>query len=532
MILDSFERQTKARVIVGFGFVLFIVTGLRGIDFGHHWDETFHINSISQAVRKDQYLPTHYYYPTGTFFLTAVTMAPQYVRLAIKHNWSASRFSENVVGFINSHRYLLLNRSIFLVLSALAIVWVYFMGWMWTGDWRSSALGSLILAGSFEFAYHSRFLVPDAIMGQAATLSLMCSIAALTKRSTNWLYWAAAVAGIAFSLKYPGGIVILSVLLIPAVLWSGLSLLERCKYVVIACAIFGVVCLALTPGMVIEPAKFVSNLATQSQVYQASTGDGSFYVVPGLPNLKLMSVYLGGVALSHYLPISALLFCFALVGLYWAFRKDWRCWLIVVVAIVPYLGFFSTRGLMVVRNFQIAIPSVAIFSAMGMIAVYQYVGIYWRRFRGVVVGVVFVCLTLNYFWLVKASFSIDRPISELRVSSLCRELIESEPEHTFTATQSVISVLRLTGSVPSNVAETSALTPPDRVIYLAPIDFAKNRGEWARLDANRRSLYRVSESGPQELNFNYYPSWEGEKRPAVIHYGYAKSRGVLEVLFH
>ena len=57
--------------------VLLIGTGLRGLDFGLHWDERpWQIGPVKQMVRSGTLLPEYYNYPSFDYWLNLLVLAP------------------------------------------------------------------------------------------------------------------------------------------------------------------------------------------------------------------------------------------------------------------------------------------------------------------------------------------------------------------------------------------------------------------------------------------------------------------------
>src|SRR2546428_13803368 len=63
-------------------------------------------------------------------------------------------------------------------------------------------LAAALLSCSWEFAYHSRWIAPDAVMAQFLWLSLLCLVAGEISGTLSWFYLGAVAMGLAGGTKY------------------------------------------------------------------------------------------------------------------------------------------------------------------------------------------------------------------------------------------------------------------------------------------------------------------------------------------
>src|SRR5436309_3343424 len=99
-------------------------------------------------------------------------------------------------------------RAIFLLLSSLSIVWLYCLNVVLGRSRIESFLAAAILSCSWEVAYHSRWIAPDAVMMQFGLLSFLCVAAGAKWNRVHWLYLGAAAVGLAAGTKYPGALIL------------------------------------------------------------------------------------------------------------------------------------------------------------------------------------------------------------------------------------------------------------------------------------------------------------------------------------
>src|SRR5689334_18961032 len=56
--------------------VIMWITGIMGIDLGHHWDEPYNMGYVATAIRSQVLLPRYYNYPSVMFWLILGSLAP------------------------------------------------------------------------------------------------------------------------------------------------------------------------------------------------------------------------------------------------------------------------------------------------------------------------------------------------------------------------------------------------------------------------------------------------------------------------
>ncbi len=227
--------------------IVFILTGLRGIDFGlRHPDEPFLIRETLASVDSGVYLPKLYNYPSISYWLTFSGLVPDLPDILFD-DADAVKVMQKL-----GEDYYVRVRVVFLLLSALAIVWVYGAVLVWRGSIFEALMAACVLGFSWEFAYHARYIAPDAILVQFVSLMLLLCVlgyfdnmrAGDGQRTSLWLqekfnravlstrpcpqfpkylYLAAVAAGLALGTKYtaavvvvPVGLAVVRVMLVPS----------------------------------------------------------------------------------------------------------------------------------------------------------------------------------------------------------------------------------------------------------------------------------------------------------------------------
>src|SRR5262249_49907102 len=140
---------------------ILLVTGFRGLDFGHHWDEKgFQIAPVKTMLTHGQLLPGFYGYPSFDYWISAAALLPD---IGIVWNQKSHRV-EALTNVLSSQTYLLRDRGVFLIITSLSVLWVYLLVFWWRETWPEAMLAACFLAFSWEVAYHLRWIATDGML--------------------------------------------------------------------------------------------------------------------------------------------------------------------------------------------------------------------------------------------------------------------------------------------------------------------------------------------------------------------------------
>src|SRR5665213_3178634 len=99
---------------------LFSITGIRGVDFGDHWDEVdWQIQPVRDMVNTGLLLPRASLYPSFGKWLTLLPAIPPALRAALKRGSSARDIQTAMIATVNRPNYLLTVRCVYILFSAL-----------------------------------------------------------------------------------------------------------------------------------------------------------------------------------------------------------------------------------------------------------------------------------------------------------------------------------------------------------------------------------------------------------------------------
>jgi len=181
--------------------LILVGTGLWGIDFGEHWDESYQLYPAGQTVLSGRLLPGIYTYPSLGYWLALAGIAPEFVQERIRAS-GAAEVRQSLYEFTQSQAYRLRVRRIYLLVASLAVVWVYLLVLIWRKSVAEALLASCVLGMSWEVAYHSRYIAVDGLVVQFAALAMLLMVCSVLRTGrTRWLWGGAIAAGLATGSK-------------------------------------------------------------------------------------------------------------------------------------------------------------------------------------------------------------------------------------------------------------------------------------------------------------------------------------------
>jgi len=197
--------------------LFFLATSFYGLDFGTHRDENrskfdsvknsldsgVFMQAIPDPDRKDL---TYYTYGGVNYLLTWAGFTPQILRFLHSSPWTRQALSAAISPLLYSVSSHVRVRGIYVVLCSLSIVWLYCLNIVLGRSRWEALLAAAILAGSWEFAYHSRWIAPAVLMMQFVLLSFLAPAIGRATKKTGWFYFAAVAVGLAAGTKYPAGL--------------------------------------------------------------------------------------------------------------------------------------------------------------------------------------------------------------------------------------------------------------------------------------------------------------------------------------
>jgi 4-amino-4-deoxy-L-arabinose transferase-like glycosyltransferase len=501
--------------------LLLIGSGLQGLDFGTHWDEKYYqIRPVKTMVSTGILLPRYYGYPSFNYWVGLAALTPEFLASG-----------GDLLDTLDGHRYLLRLRAVFLIVTSLSVLWIYLLVLNWRRSWPEALLAALFLAFSWEVAYHLRWVATDGMLMQFGALTiLLATLSRLSNGGRRWLYFAAAAAGFGCGTKYPGGLLLVPVLIAGYSLRDGKPCRGAALIWVRAALIFAGAYLLTTPATLFDSAEFAKGVAYEIKHYAG--GHAGHTISPGPQHLWRMLVYFSSVLFSHYAPIACSFFLLAALGTYSTIREDYKTAILFLSFPVLYIAYFSTQRAMVVRNLLVAAPFLAVLAARGAAFLWGFLQagdgakpparLTFRCARAVFAACLIAALTVNAAWLFYAAGTITDRGSDRYVREAAAYIL-SEPDRRIFVSPRVRAHLSALGA-PNYPNVTDDAARSDKVLFYAHEGVRR----WQDWQAN---AFWLTETwfGPYEVNFNAYPNWWGDDRIVVMPTERARRLGILVV---
>jgi hypothetical protein len=484
-------------------FIISLALGfsLLGIMFGYHWDESRIMESARETFRTGNPLPGWYVYPSLPHDLASLV---QLTKL----------FSFIYPGFEEAWKQHLMVRGVFILYSCAGIVFTFLLARLLTSENKVALIAAGLLAFSWEFGYHSRWVAPDTIMMTNVVAAVFFATKYYLVQRFRLLVYACIFGGLALASKYPAGLVFIPLFL------AGVKVLPDHRMTVVGIgkqigligSLTSLVFLLTTPGFIFHFEQVMADLTRHIEIYQS----GHFgHTLPASPFAHLwhMLEYLALAVFSSERFLSLVGFLLVLPGIGFIKRFSGTLNAIWLSFPVIYLAFFLTQDVFIVRNYQVLLPFCCILSAMGAAFLLekerlQTVG--KMAFAGML-----MIITYNAVYRGEASWSIVT-YNPNNLKERVQRHIQRQGNTKYYLTDRLVENLNISPKEwPKNVSsDTSDFISKDQplVITLDPL-----RRNWCHWEAYHHNLLKAV-IGPLEVNMNYYPNWAGYQRALVLPY--------------
>jgi len=506
--------------------ILFIAlsTGIFGINFGPHWDEGAIIKTVTMSIEYGTILPDQYVYPSMLYNLINLSILPdvlhnyensdrtKMLKEFFPYTWGRSYLSNsyitrsNLADISKSEHFKIRTRILFMFIAYFSVLFVYILVLTWRKSWIEALLASSLIGLSWEVAYQSKWVGPDAILMQFGALTMMCIFLAINnKKNEFWLMMAAIAAGLGFGSKYPGAILLIPVLTAGFYNFNGNSFKAQIYLFCKILLFFILAYLVSTPGTIFQFKDFIKDTSTDFLDY-GIRGNESFTIAPGLTHLFKMLMYFCMAVFSKYSAISCVFFFLTVMGAFSLIMKEKKIAVILLCFPVLYVLSFSRLIVMKVRNLMVLIPFFAILASIGYTFLCDKIKYpFFRRSFSVLISVL---LLINAGWLVYSSYSIRMEDKTNYIEQLSHYL-DQRPDILFLLSEHVANdLLAYDKKNRSNVTLNYSHNVKAACLYAFDIPIAE-------LKANQYN-YTWEWFGPYDVNYNYYPSWIGHNRIVVM----------------
>ncbi len=483
----------------------FVACALVGIGFGPHWDEVWRQTTLAGAYEHGRLLPGWYKYPSVVFDLTVLSSLPEWIRLGLLPALRGTADGGVALKqFVMGHDFVMRTRLLFSLLSSGIVVFTALGPGAWKGARFEGVVAASFVALSWEVGYHARWIAPDVLMAALGALALALSCRGANEASPRLARWGAVAAGLACGTKYNAGMLLLPVCV--AAYWSSTDAprwRSATREIVVAFVLFCAAYLLTTPGTVFEYQQFAVHVHGEINHYSSGGHPGGHTVDPGWAHASSAVEYLALAMFSRTPWLALAVALAALAGAVSLARTSRRSCALLVGFGCAYVGYMAQQRVFVVRNLLVLAPVLAWLAARGL--AWAWSATERRMVRGGIAGAWLAVSLWNGVALWSAAWSVGRQSTHaLRVA----EYVGAHPDATFATSSRVRDALsRGAGGVPPNCVPSTE-----------PATYGLLFASEVRLAAMRAYEHdsAIRWFGPDDVNWNYYPSWVGADRIVLV----------------
>jgi hypothetical protein len=347
-----------------FAFLLRLWRAANGLPYLHHWDEHYvAFRSLEMFVSGDLN-PHYFHYGSLQMYLLlgidwvhslSLKALPETSLMAITDANPLAYGEPTGFGWYLSHpSFLFWNRVLTAVLGALTVAIIYYLG-LRLANRFSAVASALLLAGTLEHVRHSAFVTTDIPMGFFVWAAVLFSFLFHKKSELKYLLAALVMSGLAVSIKYNAGMVMLVPVLV--LLLARKDTGYRTWHWLLIPIIPGLVFFLTTPYALIDLATFVEDVRFDLLSYSVYGKSGAT-VEPGLAHM----LYQGGIFLENIGIFAGVL---ALIGLVKVLGRKPFGWIILAFQLFYFL-FLTQMRISYHRNFLVLYPMLALLFGLGI----------------------------------------------------------------------------------------------------------------------------------------------------------------------
>lgn len=530
--LDSMRNFRNAQTLILPPLVLlicFLCTSFYGLNFGIQWDEPVtKLNSVRESLSTGLFLQSSgnsdqwtYSYGGVNYLLTWLGLTPELLHYFRSGPLTREALSASILPKLYTMAFRIRIRGVYLVFSSLAIPWLFYLGIVLGRSRLEAFLAAAILAGSWEFAYHSRYMAPDTVMLQFVLLAFLCLAVGCNRPKLRWFYAGAIAIGLAAGTKYPGAL-LLPLFLIGAAhaMWQQRrSVVDTAGHCTAVAGTAVLTFLMTTPGAILDPFRFFNQLQAQQHLY--ATGWFGYTVKPGFSHLMKILKYFMLQGFSHYWTLSTILMVFCLLGCVAIVLERKLFGLLILGFVSVHVGYFSQQAAMIVRHELAVLPFLCLTAARGVTWVATRRGPLATR---LLYGCLGIILGVNVGWEIYAAYQIGRREDLNYFVNKFETYVRSDPANTYLITKTLLNALATNPApVPGNIV-TDPQAPHTKVAFF------QSEGPdvyWANWPSNSWGLYEAN-FGALEVNLEAYTTFVGNQRIIVVRKDNLRKLPVLE----
>lgn len=332
------------------------------VPYPQHVDEAFISGPAQRTLLTGTLHPYTFNYPSLPKYLAAAGMAVGFVRGAAHAEISDIHRLGNVgYPYYETRRPMQTARQLFALLSVIALAATGRASWLAFRQPAAVFLAPLILFASPLFFFHSWTYLNVDIVG--ACFVMLTVVACLEGTRRPSIYQSAlvpgALAGLATGSKYTLAFVILPVLLAIGFYLTGA---RRTRAWLAALAAMVLAFLVAVPYSLIDIPGFLNGVA--SEAFHYASGHRGFQGSPGLEQLVFYA--------RHFASEFGLATIVAVIGAAGYMVRDWRRAAVLLAFPVAVLWQLSSQRVHFTRNVLSLHPLLAMFAALGVLAVHGW----------------------------------------------------------------------------------------------------------------------------------------------------------------
>jgi len=347
-----------------FAFLLRLFHARSGLPYIHHWDEPYVAFRALDMMMTGDLNPYFYFYGSLLMYFNAgvdwlhalyLKSLPETAVLALNElNPLAYGGPTGFDWYLSHPSFMFCNRVLAAIFGALTVAIVYYLV-LRLGNRFAALAASALLAGTIVHVEHSAYVSTDIPMGFFVWATILFAYLYHDKKKLKFLIISLVMSGMATSIKYNAGLVVL------VSAWVLLFSIKKSSYrhwhwvlipVVPTLAFF-----AGTPFALLDVAEFIDHAIYNVLIYSES-GPSWATIEPGLPHI----LFQGGAFLAN---ISLLGGIIAILGLPKLLARKPFGWILLGYSLVYFL-LTTQMAISYHRNFLLLYPQLAILFGMGI----------------------------------------------------------------------------------------------------------------------------------------------------------------------
>lgn len=320
-----------------------------------------------------------------------------------------------------------------------------------------------------------------------------------------WYCGTAAAAGAVFACKLTGLFAVMPILVTPLVIPGLFGWRARLSRLVLGAAVFYLASFALSPEFYLDPLHFLNVIRSGSTDYNTTPTDNPHFVGTLEHSLRMILWYVA--AFPSPVPAIAIVFSlFGLVGLVDLLRRQTRMTLTWFTFIGAFTLVFARNHLLIVRQYLMIAPFVALCFARGIAVAWDFVRVRNRRWAPVLVVLVCAGFATNLIVEAVKAWHVGHDTDETVSDDAARDLLADKLP--VRMTHNVFERLRTRLGDAYTCGPANLKNPSVTHILIYNADH-----EWM---GNRIRAFRHTYGGA-EVNLNFYTAWSGRLRWSRLH---------------